>query len=96
MMSTVRFSKILLQQVNGYELFISICDVFQTTTDPVALELYKRKVIAKGTTVNFIQPKIGLEKVRKGGYAFQVSAFTISLGTKVFFTSQIKGTCHVY
>ncbi|XP_033227797.1 ionotropic receptor 75a-like isoform X2 [Belonocnema kinseyi] len=53
-------------------------DVFATTTDPVVINLYHRKIAAdkKRKKANFMSAIEGLEKVRKGGFAFQVDVAT--------------------
>ena len=49
-------------------------DFFQLTTDEVALELFKRKVVANGKplTENFYSVLNGVKKLKKGGFAFHV------------------------
>ncbi|KAF9410458.1 hypothetical protein HW555_010460 [Spodoptera exigua] len=45
--------------------------MFQRTTDPVAIELYHKKV-ATGTHYNFFTPEEGIALVKKGGFAFHI------------------------
>ncbi|KAG6450986.1 hypothetical protein O3G_MSEX006868 [Manduca sexta] len=46
-------------------------DYFKRTTDPVALEIYKRKV-KQGASENFFLPEKGMALVKMGGFAFHV------------------------
>ncbi|KAJ8717085.1 hypothetical protein PYW08_005484 [Mythimna loreyi] len=46
-------------------------DYFKRTTDPVAIELYHKKV-ATSTHYNFFTPEVGIALVKKGGFAFHV------------------------
>ncbi|KAH9633186.1 hypothetical protein HF086_017741 [Spodoptera exigua] len=46
-------------------------DYFKRTTDPVAIELYHKKV-ATGTHYNFFTPEEGIALVKKGGFAFHI------------------------
>ncbi|KAJ8717699.1 hypothetical protein PYW07_005629 [Mythimna separata] len=46
-------------------------DYFKRTTDPVAIELYHKKV-ATSTHYNFFTPEEGIALVKKGGFAFHV------------------------
>lgn len=51
----------------------------QTTPDPVALELYKKKVAVNKNNKNkmpFLSAAEGLKLVKKGGYAFHVDIAT--------------------
>lgn len=49
-------------------------DFFQLTTDKEALELFNRKIVVKGKplTENFFSVLNGVEKLKKGGFAFHV------------------------
>ncbi|CAO1398708.1 unnamed protein product [Diamesa tonsa] len=49
-------------------------DFFQLTTDKLALELFKKKVVVKGKplTENFFSVLDGVKKLKKGGFAFHV------------------------
>nr|ARO70551.1 antennal ionotropic receptor IR7d.3 [Dendrolimus punctatus] len=46
-------------------------DYFQRTTDPVAIELYKKK-IAYSKHYNFFEPDKGMALVKQGGFAFHL------------------------
>ncbi|XP_022814794.1 glutamate receptor ionotropic, delta-1-like [Spodoptera litura] len=46
-------------------------DYFKRTTDPVAIELYHKKV-ATATHYNFFTPEEGIALVKKGGFAFHI------------------------
>lgn len=69
-----------LRQLIDSNLHIGIEDIsynldfFQLTTDKLALELFKRKVVAKGKplTENFFSVLNGVKKIKKGGFAFHV------------------------
>ncbi|KAK4883878.1 hypothetical protein RN001_000149 [Aquatica leii] len=45
-------------------------DYFDTTTDPVAIQLYNRKIKQSNNHTNFFHVRKGLDKVKDGGFAF--------------------------
>jgi glutamate receptor, ionotropic, invertebrate len=47
-------------------------DYFERTNDPVALELYRKKIKRNGGKGNFYEAAEGLKKVMQGGFAFHV------------------------
>ncbi|KAF5282553.1 hypothetical protein FQA39_LY04960 [Lamprigera yunnana] len=55
-------------------------DYITTTTDPVAIQLYQKKIKGPDNTSNFLSAIDGLGRVKKGGFAFHT---TISTGYPV-------------
>ncbi|CAH0724246.1 unnamed protein product, partial [Brenthis ino] len=48
-------------------------DYFRRTTDPVALELYRKKIVTN-TEYNFFKPDYGMQLVKAGGFAYHVDS----------------------
>ncbi|XP_075981762.1 ionotropic receptor 75a-like [Anticarsia gemmatalis] len=55
----------------GADEIVYNMDYFKRTTDPVAIELYKRK-IHTSTHYNFFTPETGMALVKKGGFALHI------------------------
>lgn len=45
-------------------------DYFETTTDPVALKLYNKKMVKGYQCPNYLSINEGINKMQKGGFAF--------------------------
>lgn len=68
----------------GIDQVTYIRDIFNHAIDPVAIKLYKTKILAKG---NIISLDKGLELIKRGGFAFHtdVSSTYIKLKSTVCF-----------
>ncbi|KAB0803659.1 hypothetical protein PPYR_00629 [Photinus pyralis] len=60
----------------GMENILYDIDYIQTTTDPVAISLYNRKIKQPHNKTNFLPPPEGLDKVKTGGFAFHTQTST--------------------
>lgn len=51
---------------------------FQTTNDPHVISLYNKKIAPnkKRKTANYLKAHDGLQRVKKGGFAFQIESAT--------------------
>ncbi|XP_046969931.1 ionotropic receptor 75a-like [Vanessa cardui] len=50
-------------------------DFFKRTKDPLALELYHRKIVTS-RHYNFLEPEYGMRLVKRGGFAYHVDSIT--------------------
>lgn len=50
--------------------------LLQHTTDEIALKLYNTRIVGSNNYSEFYPADVGIEKVRKGGYAFHVELAT--------------------
>ncbi|XP_013187673.2 ionotropic receptor 75a isoform X1 [Amyelois transitella] len=55
----------------GAEDVLYVRDFFKRTTDPIALEMYHKKIMTEG---NFHTPESGMALVKRGGFAFHVDS----------------------
>ncbi|XP_031349377.1 glutamate [NMDA] receptor subunit 1-like [Photinus pyralis] len=60
----------------GMDSVLYDVDYMKTTTDPVAIALYNKKIKQPNNQLNFLKPREGLAKVRAGGYAFHTQTST--------------------
>ncbi|KAF2895118.1 hypothetical protein ILUMI_11048, partial [Ignelater luminosus] len=49
-----------------------IKDYFETTKDPIAIKLYRTKILKPGYKPNYFSPEYGLKLVERGDFAYQV------------------------
>lgn len=64
-------------------------DYFQRTTDPIAIELYKKKVIYDNQ-YNFFEPEHGMALVKRGSFAFHLdSTIAANIMQKTFTEREI-------
>ncbi|KAK5649059.1 hypothetical protein RI129_003951 [Pyrocoelia pectoralis] len=60
----------------GMENVLYDVDYMKTTTDPVAIALYNKKMKQPNNQLNFLKAREGIEKVKGGGYAFHTQTST--------------------
>ncbi|XP_070502114.1 ionotropic receptor 75a-like [Chironomus tepperi] len=74
----------------GIEEIVYNREFFDSTTDPIAHELFEKRVMRGSKTGNFYSVDCGIEKMRKGGFAFHVdTAYAYSVISQTFKEEEI-------
>ncbi|CAG9801816.1 unnamed protein product [Chironomus riparius] len=74
----------------GMEEVVYNREFFESTTDPLAHELYETRLMRGSKNGNFYSVNCGIEKMRLGGFAFQVdTAYAYSVISQTFSDEEI-------